>query len=54
MGESWQDRIDMALTLSELGVSSIPINALIPIKGTPLENIKLSFRVQIRLSRVIC
>ncbi len=39
MGESWQDRIDMALTLSELGVSSIPINALIPIKGTPLENI---------------
>ena len=40
MGESWQDRIDMALTLSELGVSSIPINALIPIKGTPLENIE--------------
>lgn len=40
MGESWQDRIDMALTLSELGVSSIPINALIPIKGTPLESIE--------------
>ena len=40
MGESWKDRIDMALTLSELGVSSIPINALIPIKGTPLENIQ--------------
>lgn len=40
MGESWQDRIDMALTLSELGVSSIPINALIPIKGTPLENLE--------------
>ena len=38
MGEGWDDRIDMALTLSELGVSSIPINALIPIKGTPLEN----------------
>ncbi|MBQ8968082.1 biotin synthase BioB [Ruminococcus sp.] len=40
MGESWADRISMALTLSGLGVSSIPINALIPIKGTPLENVE--------------
>jgi biotin synthase len=38
MGESWQDRIDMALQLSELQVDSIPLNFLIPIKGTPLEN----------------
>lgn len=38
MGESWQDRIDMALTLAELHVNSIPINSLMPIKGTPLEN----------------
>lgn len=38
MGESWQDRIDMALTLHELGVESIPINSLMPIKGTALEN----------------
>ena len=35
MGETWQDRLDMALTLSELGVDSIPINSLMPIKGTP-------------------
>ncbi len=38
MGEEWRDRIDMALTLSELGIASVPINALRPIKGTPLEN----------------
>lgn len=40
MGESWSDRIDMALCLSELEISSIPLNFLIPIKGTPLENVK--------------
>lgn len=40
MGETFDDRIDMALTLSEAGVDSIPINALMPIKGTPFENIK--------------
>ncbi len=40
MGETWDDRIDMAISLSELGVKSIPINALIPIKGTPFANIK--------------
>ena len=35
MGESFDDRIDMAVSLSELMVESIPINALIPVKGTP-------------------
>jgi biotin synthase len=37
MGETWQDRIDMAYTLKELDVDSVPLNILIPIKGTPLE-----------------
>lgn len=37
MGETWEDRLDMAVSLSEIGIDSIPINALMPIKGTPLE-----------------
>ena len=37
MGESWQDRIDMAYLLKELDVDSVPLNILIPIKNTPLE-----------------
>lgn len=36
MGESWEDRIDMALSTTEIGADSIPLNALMPIKGTPL------------------
>lgn len=40
MGETWEDRLDMALTLAELEVDSIPLNALMPIPGTPFENLK--------------
>ncbi len=38
MGETWEDRLDMAISLNEAGAESIPINALMPIKGTPLED----------------
>jgi biotin synthase len=40
MGESEEDRIQMLYTLSLLkpAPESVPINALVPVKGTPLEN----------------
>jgi len=40
MGESWADRIDMALMLKELDVDSVPLNMLVRIKGTSLEAIE--------------
>ena len=40
MGETWQDRIDMAFSLKELDIDSVPINFLIPVKGTALAHRK--------------
>jgi len=37
LGETMEDRIDMALTARELGVKSVPVNVLNPIPGTPYE-----------------
>lgn len=39
MGETWEDRLDMAISLAEVGVESIPLNSLMPIPGTPFENL---------------
>lgn len=36
LGETWEDRVDMALALREIGPDSVPINFLTPVKGTRL------------------
>ncbi len=43
MGESWGDRAKMLKVLSDMNPNpeSVPINALVPVKGTPLENKKI-------------
>ena len=37
LGETWEDRLELALDLAELEVDSIPLSLLTPIPGTPLE-----------------
>ena len=39
MGETREDRCDLALSLREIGANVCPINILNPIKGTPFENV---------------
>lgn len=38
LGETPEDRIDMAISLRELGIRSVPVNLLNPVPGTPFEN----------------
>lgn len=40
MGETMQDRLDLALVLRTLNITSVPINVLHPIAGTPLQDQK--------------
>ena len=37
IGETLEDRVELAMTLRELDVDSIPVNFLNPIEGTPLD-----------------
>jgi len=37
LGETWADRVDMAFAIREIGVEASPLNVLLPIPGTPLE-----------------
>jgi len=37
LGETWEDRVDLALTLREVGPRVVPLNFLHPIPGTELE-----------------
>lgn len=37
LGETWEDRLDLAFTIRRLDPDSVPLNFLRPIKGTPLE-----------------
>lgn len=38
LGESWEQRLEFLYFLAELNPDSVPLNFLIPIPGTPLEN----------------
>jgi len=38
IGETWEDRLDMAFAVRDLDVNSVPINYLIPVEGTLLGN----------------
>lgn len=40
MGETWADRIELAMTLKELEVDTVPLNFLHQIEGTPLSHVE--------------
>jgi biotin synthase len=40
MGESDDDVIDLAMSLRELEVKSVPVNFLIPVPGTPMADVR--------------
>lgn len=53
MGETRRQRIELALELAELNPTSVPINFLNPIDGTPLENAKSEINEE-EILKTIC
>ncbi len=53
LGETWADRVEMAISLREIGVDSVPINFLLPVPGTRLgDRAKLSPEEALRIVAV--
>lgn len=47
LGETESDRISMAMTLRECQVDSVPLNFLVPLPGTPMEEAKPLNQIEI-------
>ena len=41
LGESWKQRVELAFTLKDLDIDTIPVNFLNPVAGTRMENMEL-------------
>ena len=54
MGESKEDIVDMLLELKEINPEAIPINFLLPIKGTPFENVDTYILTPNYCLKVLC
>ena len=54
IGESKEDIVDMLLELKEINPEAIPINFLLPIKGTPFENVDTSILTPNYCLKVLC
>ena len=52
MGETDEDIVDMAFATREIGMDSIPVNFLHPIKGTPMESFR--FLTPMKCLKVLC
>ena len=54
MGESKEDVVDMLLELREIQPEALPINFLLPIKGTPLGDADISGLTTEYCMKVLC